>query len=330
MRKNFLLTLTFLAIAATALGAFLSPADFLRSWLLSFEFWLELPLGACALLLLWQLSGGQWGEAIRPSLMQWADVTPWLSLAFVPIAFGLSKLYPWVHSVNHYLNPFAFLLRALLYWLAWTWISRVARMKHSAHAAPALILCALTVTFASIDWMMSLEPGWKSTIYGLLVWCRQGLAALSVGLLVLPKKTERKTAGDLGNLLLALSMTWAYLTFMQYLIIWTGNLPEETRWYEIRNHGGWQWIVGLVAVCQFAIPFSVLLFREFKRRTDRLAALGALLLFSHALEMLWFVAPSFEDRQGVFHLHWLDLSCFLAIGGMLLWIIHLKEARDVR
>jgi hypothetical protein len=192
-------------------------------------------------------------------------------------------------------------------------------------SGPGLVLYGLTVSFAAIDWMMSLEPKWYSTIFGMMFMVSFGLAALAMAILATRfLETEKPLARvaspdrwhDLGNLLLALVMFWAYLSFSQFLLIWSENLAEEIPWYLHRIGGGWEWLAIALIFFQFGLPFVLLLSRNTKRDSRTLAAVAAAILFMHWLDILWMVVPSFYPAR--FHIHWLDIAAPVAIGG--LWL----------
>jgi hypothetical protein len=192
-------------------------------------------------------------------------------------------------------------------------------------SGPGLGILILTITFASIDWMMSLDPAWSSTIYGLIFVASWSLSALAFGILVMSWLSKREPMNgvvrtshfhDWGNLLLALVMLWTYFAFSQYLIIWSANLPEETTWYVARNHGGWGAIALGIVILQFAFPFMTLLSRAAKKSPQKLATLAVLILAMRIVDVIWLVEPTYNREH--FHLSWMDLVAPIAIGG--LWI----------
>jgi hypothetical protein len=343
-------------VAALALcggGVFLSPEQFFRSYLLAYVFWLGIALGSCALVMLHNLTGGAWGAVIRRVLEAGMRTLPLMVVLFVPFLFGLSHLYEWAHPehvasdalLQHkafYLNIPFFLLRAGVYFLVWLglayfldkWSSEHERTAEpavlrrlEALSGPGLVLYGGTLTFAAIDWVMSLEPHWYSTIYGLLFLVGQALTAMAFAIVVLSYLANHKPVSetvqathfhDLGNLLLAFVMLWAYVTFSQYLIIWSGNLAEEVTWYLHRTQGGWEWIgLGLV-VFHFILPFVILLSRDAKRRKQVLMKIAAAVLFMRLVDLFWLIAPS-PPTSG-FHIHWLNLLVPVGVGG--LWLAY--------
>ena len=233
-----------------------------------------------------------------------------------------------------------FLARAALYFAIWSvfaltlnWFSlaqdRTAdpklRKRMQMMGGPGLILFVLTVTFAAIDWVMSLDPAWSSTIFGLIFVAAWTLSALAFTILVSAWLSQREPMNavlrpahfhDLGNLTLALVMLWTYFAFSQYLIIWSGNLPEETTWYVARKHGGWGVIALAIVILQFAFPFLILLSRAAKKSGRKLAMLAILILVMRIMDVIWLIEPTFN--RGRFHLSWMDFAAPIALGG--LWL----------
>ncbi len=268
------------ATALMVVGLLLDRQQFLRSWLLGWMFWIGLAVGSLALLMLQYLTGGAWGMVIRRPL-EASTRTLWLLvLLFVPLAVGVKTLYVWahpedpaleevlreaIHTKIGYLNVPFFLARAALYFGAWMglafflnrWSEELDRTgdfavekKIRTLCGPGLAIYVLTIAFAAVDWVMSLEPRWFSTIFGLLWLASQALSAQSFGIAILyfltregpmSELVSRAHFHDLAKLLFAFVMIWAYFAFSQYLIIWSGNLPEEITWYVTRLQNGWQW-----------------------------------------------------------------------------------------
>jgi len=334
-------------------GVFLSPEQFFRSYLLAYVFWLGIALGSCALVMLHNLTGGAWGAVIRRVLESGMRTLPLMAVLFVPFLFGLPHLYEWAHPehvagdalLQHktfYLNIPFFLLRTGVYFLVWLGLAYFLDKWSSEHdrtaepavlrrlealSGPGLVLYGGTLTFAAIDWVMSLEPHWYSTIYGLLFLVGQALTTMAFAIIVLSYLANHKPVSevvqathfhDLGNLLLAFVMLWAYVSFSQYLIIWSGNLAEEVPWYLHRTQGGWEWIgLGLV-VFHFILPFVILLSRDAKRRKQVLMKIAAAVLFMRLVDLFWLIAPS-PPTTG-FHIHWLDVVAPIGVGG--LWLAY--------
>jgi hypothetical protein len=328
------------ALGLCALGAWSNPQQFVRSYLVAWLLPLGVSLGSLALIMLHNLTGGAWGWALRRQFITASGLMPLAALLFLPVAVSLEELYPWANAeeVAHdavlqqkepYLNPRFFLIRAGGYFVLWTAMAlffnrRGAWAASQALSGLGLVLMALTVTFASIDWGMSLTPHWFSSIYGPLFMVGQALSALAFGgvlLVWLSPEAERivpvgDTLRDLGNLLLAFTMLWAYMSVSQLVIIWMGNLSEDAVWYADRSSGGWQlWGIFLV-VFHFAAPFLVLLSRDVKQHPGLLAGVAGWLLLMRLADLYWMIAPSFHPRQVA--LHWLDAALPLALGG--LWL----------
>jgi hypothetical protein len=339
-----------IGLALCGLGAMVSPVQFYRSYLVAYAFWIGIALGSAAIVMLHHLVGGLWGYAIRRPLESAAMTLPLMALLFVPIALGVRELYPWAHSgaehhplIRHklaYLNVPFFLGRTVGYFVAWTLIAwllrrwsvaqdrsddpRLGRRLHSLSAA-GIIVFFLTVTFAMIDWLMSLEPEWYSTIYGPMLMTGQVLTAFALTTIVATHasrsgpRTDLYTPPqwhDLGNLMLAFVMLWTYMSFSQYLIIWSGNLVEEIPWYLRRTRGGWQWLAVVIIAFQFALPFFILLFRAAKRRAETLRNVAALIVVMQLVVTFWLVAPAHEGAR--FRIHWLDVAAPVGIGGI--WV----------
>ena len=342
-----------LGVVASIAGAWLDPAQFYRSYLVAFLYCAGLSVGCLAVLMICNLTGGGWGVAVRRPLEAGAGMLPLVALLFVPLLFGLSHLYTWtqaatlaadelVRSKRAYLNVPFFVARAALYFAAWLAMAFLLRRWSHAQdrtgdlryadlmrklSGGGIVLVGFTVTFASFDWVMSLDPRWFSTIFGLLFLGGQGLGAMAFVVAVaylLSRRPDYARAlkptilNDLGNLMLAFVMIWAYLSFSQLLIIWAGNLPEEIPWYLRRISGGWNFVAIGLAIFYFAVPFLVLLSRMNKRRHRRLAAIAIGILVVRAVDLFFLVAPEFSPER--ITAHWLDLATLAGLGGVWLTI----------
>jgi len=333
----------------SALGLFFNATQFYQSYLMAFMLCLGVTLGCLALGMVHQLSGGAWGVLIRRPIGAATRVLPVMTLLFLPILFGMRHLYPWTNAdlVAHdemlqhkqlYLNVPFFIARAAFYFIAWNGLSyllnawsleqdrnpdpRIARRMQKLSAV-GLLLYGLTITFASFDWLMSLEPHWFSTIYGVLIMGGQGLSAMAFLIIVLvwlagrPPLDRIAIPGhfhDLGNLMLAFVMLWAYFSFSQYLIIWAGNLPAEIGWYLHRLQTGWRAIgMGLI-LFHFVAPFVLLLSRVVKRTPDILVKVAIGVLLVRLLDLFWLIAPEFH-RTGI-SFSWMDLVLPLTLGAV--------------
>jgi hypothetical protein len=273
-----------------------------------------------------------------------------MALAFIPIAAGARVLYPWagpeaaadavLREKALYLNVPFFVVRAALYFAVWGgvayWLNRWSLEQDGAPhprlarklqlvSSAGIVLYALTVTFASVDWVMSLEPHWFSTIFGVLFMGGQALSALSFTIAAavvlashapLSHVLSKTHLHDLGKLLLAFVMLWAYFNFSQFLIIWSGNIVEEVPWYVHRLGRGWQWIGVTLVIFHFALPFALLLSRDLKRNPRVLAALAGSVVLMRVVDLFWMIGP--EAHGGALRVHWLDLVAPVAMGG--LWI----------
>jgi hypothetical protein len=349
-------------------GFAIDREQFFRSYLVGYLFWLGVAVGSLSLMMVHHMSGGAWGMVIRRILEASSRTLPLLALLFVPVVLGMHDLYPWTHAdhvqrdevLQHkalYLNTPFFLVRAVIYfgcWIALAWhLNRssleqdrgdvvTATRRMQVISGPGLVLCGLTITFASIDWVMSLNPHWYSTMFGFLFMGGQALAALTFTIAVAVMLARRPpmegvyNAGhfhDLGKLLLAFVMLWAYFNFSQYLIIYSGNLVEEIPYYIARTTGGWQYVALLLVVFHFALPFALLLSRDLKRNARRLLVVAAAVLVMRIVDLFFLITPEFTQSgvnmslvspearatHGGFFVHWLDVAAPLGIGGLWLW-----------
>jgi len=345
------IVLGLLGLAAAIYGAMLDLDQFWQAYLLAYVFWLEIALGCLGLLMLHHLVGGRWSALIRRLLETGAMTLPLLALLFIPLILGMITLYPWMNAEHvqqstllqqktGWLNVPFFLARSALYFAVWitlallfnrwslaqdrTGDAKFARWMRRLSAV-GMILYMVTATFAGYDWLMSLEPEWFSSIYGLLFIAGQALAALSlaiIGLILLAREkgTSRqwiKSFNDLGNFLLGFVMIWAYFTYSQFLVIWSANIPEEGIWYYHRMAGGWQNVALVLLGVQFVLPFVLLLSRGIKRSTGWLMAVALLVFLARAVDLYWLIMPAFYPEG--FHFHWLSVALFFAIGGS--WIL---------
>ncbi len=333
-------------------GLLVDRTQFFHAYLVGFIFWIGITLGSMALLMLQYLTGGAWGVIIRRVLEAATRTLPLMLILFLPILLRLNLIYPWTNraamdqvpalreKAAHYLNPAFFTIRAAAYfsiWLVMMWLLNTWSLRHDRTAdrrftkrlqmisGPGLGILIITITFASIDWVMSLDPAWSSTIYGLIFVASWSLSALAFAIVAMSWLARRKPMNavvrtshfhDWGNLLMALVMLWMYFAFSQYLIIWSGNLPEETVWFVARKHGGWGVIALAVVVLQFAFPFLTLLSRAAKKSAERLGTLALLILIMRVVDVIWLVEPSFNRER--FHLSWMDIVAPIAVGGI--WI----------
>jgi hypothetical protein len=337
------------ALVAAVIGAAFDAGAFYRAWLASWLFWLSVALGPLVIIMLHYLSGGGWGIVVRRIAEAAVGTLPVVAVLFVPIAVGLPDLYVWarpdavaadpkLQAKQIYLNVPFFLGRVVLYFMAWiavAWLLvRWSRRRDLAPdlnprrfrllSGPGLVLYGITITFASIDWGMSIEPHWYSTVYPMMFGVGQVLAgfAFTITAAVLLRGREpfgRLVHGqnlvDLGNLMLTFLVLWAYCAFSQFLLIFAGNIREEATWYLARERPGWLGVaIALIAVHFFA-PFFLLLLRAVKRNPASLAAVGILILVMRIVDDYWMVVPGVPGAHGF---HWLYVVTPLALGG--LWL----------
>ena len=336
-------------LALLLLIALREPTQFFRSYLFAYVFWIGIPLGSLAFIMLHHLTGGRWGFGIRGLLEACTRTLPLMTLLFVPLLFGLARIYLWAQPAavaadptlqykRPYLNAPFFLARAAIYFLVWLalssllnrWSRNQDRTNESDSpsllrelSGPGLVLYGLTVTFASGDWVMSIERHGFSSIYGMRFMVVQVLAALAFTVAILPliagvapfsELITPQLLNDLGNFLLTFVMLWAYLAFSQFLIIWSGNLKEEIPWYTTRANGAWAAIAVVLLVLHFGVPFLLLLSRNVKQRLGVLAAVAAGLVALTVVDVFWLMVPGFlPDRP---RLHWMDLLALMGIGGV--------------
>lgn len=328
--------------------AFFYPAQFFRAYLVGFVFWLSLALGCLTLLMLHHLAKGAWGASILRILEAGARTIPWLTLIGLPLYFSIPTLFVWARPeavsanplLQHkaiYLNVPFFVGRTIFYFAVWNGLvflfDRWSRERDATDnprytdkmrrvGAVGLVVLGLTTTFAAIDWFMSLEPEWYSTIFAATVVAGGVLAALAFAILVMALLSRRppiseiaspQLFNDLGNFLITFVMLWAYLAFSQYLLIWIGNLRPEIPWYLHRINGGWEFVALAIGLLYFALPFTFLIFRDVKRSTWLLAIVAAVLVATRWLDGLWLIAPTFE---ATFTITLLDVSVTFGMGGV--------------
>lgn len=336
------------ALAACLVGAVFFPSTILRSYLVGYMFWLGISVGSLGVLMIHHAARGGWGLILRRILESSVRTLPLLAVLFLPILVGAFAsaawsesfwLYPWTHEdvKARYLNLPFFTARAIFYFAVWIGLGLVLTgyfRRQDGHngtaraiSGPGLVLWVLTVTFSSVDWLMSLDPHWYSSIFPVTIGAAQVLSAFAFAILSLVWLShEPELAGlvsarylrDMGNLLLAFVMFWAYTSFSQFLLIWMGNLPEETVWYEDRFAGGWKWIAGALLVFQFVLPFLLLLYGRNKRQMGNLKRIALLILAISLVNYFWHVAPSFPPHYLSAHLVdvLVSLLAWAGIGGL--------------
>lgn len=345
-------------LVGSAIAGLVWPSAFFPAYLVGFLFWVGISLGCISLLLLHNLTGGQWGRLIRRPLEAGALTIVPMAILFVPIGFGLKTLYPWADSaivaadraLQHkapYLNPVAFLLRSGISFVLWITLAYLLNLAASIRdrkggqapgwlysmSGPALAIVFFTGSFVAMDWGMSLEPDWYSTIYGVMVivgWALLTFAMMIFTISLLARSEPVASAAtpgrlqDLGNLMLAFVMLWAYMAFSQFLIIWSGNLTEEIPWYLRRLRGGWEYVAFALVLFHFFVPFFALLFRDLKRNSQVIIWVATAVIVMHLVDLAWLVLPARGEALGTGpRIPWgallLVLVTTAGIGGVSIW-----------
>lgn len=350
--RKFAVVAAVAGCALSVVGFGLDKQQFFVSYLEGFLWVSAIPLGSFALLMVHTLTGGNWGWTIRPFLVSAAKTIPLLAILFVPVVLGMHQIYPWMdHEVMHhdpvlaakaaYLNEQFWLARTAFYFVVWSLLSWVlirrlvpspdqlkdTKQLHKAQrvAAGGAVVFMLSGSFAVVDWVMTIEPHWFSSMYGALAVAGMAMSSFAfctLSMILLDKKSPnmwmtQNNVHDLGKFIFMTVMLWGYLSLSQYLIIWGGNLPEETYWYHERGMGGWQVVSCIMVIFQFVVPFCWLLSKHIKRNVRMLPYIIALLFSVRWLEQLWLVKPGL--MAGKFPIHWLDLAAPLALAGI--WVL---------
>jgi hypothetical protein len=336
--------------------AFTRPDEFYRAYLLGFMCWLGVALGSMAIIMIRHLTGGGWGVVIRRLQGAAMRTLPLLAILFIPVILGMHHLYIWARPLDQiadkhlrehleqitktYLTTTGFAVRAVFYFAIWNLLSflltkwshegdrpdaRDNTQRFKTVAGPGLILYAFTISFAVIDWIMSLDPSWISTIFGLLILIGQMLSAMCFAVVIerilfnykpMSEMLKPDFVHDHGKWMLVFIMVWAYFSFSQWLIIWAGNLPAEITFYIRRLNGGWGCIGLALVLFHFAVPFAILLSRPFKRDIRKLVWLATWLLIMRYVDLFWIIEPNFSQTLK-FTLA--DFVVPVAIGGIWLW-----------
>jgi hypothetical protein len=348
--------------ALSAAGFFAAgPTQFYRSYLWSYLFIIAITIGPLAWLMLQYVTGGAWGLVIRRACEAATRTLPLVLVMFLPLAIGINNLYPWARAatvaadplLQHkapYLNVPFFLGRAAFYFAGWMflawWFNRwslkedleghdAVHTKMSRMAGPGLLFWGFSVTFMAVDWVLSVDPKWFSTIFGMLFMVSQALTAMAFLTTLMVLLSYRKPMSevltgrhlhDLGKFLLALIMVWAYFSFSQFLIIWAGNLPEEIPWYLTRLNHGWQFVGLLLVIGHFALPFALLLSRDLKRNFKLLASIAVFILSMRFVDLYWLITPSFRTES--FGLSFLDFT--IPVGLVGLWLAYFLTQLEKR
>lgn len=344
-----------LGLILCAAGYATDSERFFQAYLPGYLYWVAISLGCLGWTMIHHLTDGNWGFPVR-RIWESGARTIWLmALLFIPIAMAGEHLYPWmaenaledviIAGKSQYLNAPFFYLRQVLYFVIWAGFAFIltsgsyrqdqegqeplgARLRLTS--GPGILIMAITVTFSATDWAMSIDPHWFSTIWGFLFSASDLLAAMAFTIILakmlegrrpLDKALTTDTYHDLGNLLMAFTMLWAYLSFSQFLIIWSGNTQEEAPWYLSRMGDGWVIISVILIVFHFVLPFVVLLTRKTKRAPSVLVKVAMYMLLMRFVDLYWLTMPSLTGHGGhaEFHPSWIDIAPWLGVGG--LWLM---------
>jgi hypothetical protein len=355
------------ALVLCAVGFFINRDQFFRAWLIGYMLWLGIALGSMGLMMIHHLSGGAWGIVVRRVWEASSRTLPLLTVLFIPVVLGMNRLYPWtrpelmqgdeilLHKTT-YLNPTFFIARAAFYFIGWNLIAwrmtALSRAQDEGNldatrsmqwlSGGGLVFLALSITFVGVDWFMSLNPDFYSTMFGFLFMNYLGLAGLAFTIVMAAylRKSEPMGAlvrpshfADYGKLTLAFVMMWAYFQFSQYLLVYAANLQDEIPYVLTRIDGGWQYLALFLVIFQFAVPFCLLLSRPLKRAPDRLVKLALWLLIVRVIDTFMYVTPEFSsaganrwfvtgEHGSVFFVNWLDVVTPVAIGGIWFWMFY--------
>jgi hypothetical protein len=368
-RRSRALLIGAAALLLCAVGFFINRDQFFRAWLIGYMLWLGIALGSMGLMMIHHLSGGAWGMVVRRVWEASSRTLPLLTVLFIPVVLGMNRLYPWTHTelmqgdeiLRHkaaYLNPTSFIARAAFYFIGWnliawrmTALSR-AQDEGSVEATRSmqwlsgggLVFLALSITFVGVDWFMSLNPDFYSTMFGFLFMNYLGLAGLAFTIIMAAYLRKAEPMGalfrpshfaDYGKLLLAFVMMWAYFQFSQYLLVYAANLQDEIPYVLTRIEGGWQYLAVFLLLFQFVVPFCLLLSKPLKRTPERLVRLAVGLLVIRVIDTFMYVTPEFSreaagvnrwfvpgEHGSVFFVNWLDVVTPIAIGGIWFWMFY--------
>ncbi|HUY12385.1 MAG TPA: hypothetical protein VMX16_01990 [Terriglobia bacterium] len=340
-----------IGLALCAVEYFIRPTQFFRSYLLGVVFWIGIGLASLGILMLQHLVAGRWGFVLRRLLESAAKTIVWMAILFIPVLLGVRRLYMWAQPAvvaadpmlqykHPYLNVPFFIARTVFYFAAWIllgfmltkWSTQqdetgepelIKKMRNLS--GPGMVIYGFTVSWAGIDWIMSLEPHWFSTIYGMMFVITEAVGAMAFLTIVARLLSEHEPMSkvlvpdrfhDFGNLLLVFTILWAYLSFAQFLIIWAGNLQNEIPWYVVRANGGWAWVALFLIVFHFGVPFLLLLQRVVTYQKRLLSIAAALLFVVSIVDLFWLMVPAY-DKTGP-HFHWADWVAIVGVGGI--WV----------
>lgn len=340
-------------LVAAVIGYAVNPAQFFHSYLFAYMFWFGITVCALPILMIDHVAGGRWGAVIQRFLEASTRLLPLMALLFIPIVLGIGSIYEWSHAdvvandalLQHkapYLNIPFFVLRAVLYFVIFigmsVFLNRWSRERDLTgdynftrrlrrFSGIAIPIFTITLSFALIDWLMSLEPHWFSTIYPLMVGIGMLVTAFAFAILMLvlfsryqpvSDVASPKTFSDLGSLLFGFIMIWAYFSYSQFMLMWYANLPEEAPWYLTRMNGGWQWIAIGIILFMFVLPFFMLMSSDIKRSGKWMIFITLVVLGIRLVDMFWLVMPAFQHGRPALTVSWLDLVMPIALGGI--WV----------
>ncbi|MDH3889470.1 MAG: hypothetical protein OEV49_00160 [candidate division Zixibacteria bacterium] len=346
------LVIGLIGLAATSLGYFTDTKQFYHSYLVAFAFWVSIGLGGLFFTMLHHLVNAEWSTVLRRWSESVAATLPLMAVFAIPVLLGMGELYHWSHvevvandailtQKAPYLNPTFFVIRSIGYFVIWSILAlslyRTSLKQDSGHSAsltqrfrrisaPGMILFALTLSFASFDWLMSLDAHWYSTIFGVYFFTGSLLAVLSFMVLIGIHLRRRSVLNevvtiehyhDLGKLLFGFIIFWAYMGFSQYMLIWYANIPEETIWFHHRWYSGWRWVSLLMIFGHFVLPFVVLITRASKRNLIVLGSMAVWVLLMRWVDLHWLVFPTLHEHSP--HLSWMDLTSIVGVGGIFVW-----------
>ena len=351
-----------IALIIWAIGTYFNVEQGLRSWLLGFIFWGGITIGGIGITMLQYLTGGAWGVVIRRIVEAASRVLPLVFLMWLPLAIGVNYLYEWTHlppddfTVLHrgaYQTSLWWIVRGVIYfalfgvmvYLLNDWSARQDKSADHEEAAkwlgratrfsgPTMVIYVLVITFATVDWVMSLDPHWFSTIWGLLFVVGWALSTFCFSILIfailggtvpMNRVLGKRHLHDIGKLILALVMVWAYFNFSQLLIIYSGNIPEETGWYLVRMSTGWFWVGMILVLFHFAFPYLFLLRQDWKKNIRMLGAISVFILVMRLVDMFFLISPNpriathGESLPLSLSFSWMDIVAPVAVGGIWLW-----------
>ena len=339
-----------LGLGATFAGAMTDPKQALVSYLVAFAYWAGLSVGGLFLVMIFNTAGARWTVVLRRAMESLASALPLFVLLFLPLALGMKNLYVWlepgklvgeakelVEYKHLWLNQGSFFLRAAIYFAIFVVLQHLLlswSVKQDSEGSAALTrsqrrlstgglpFLALAFTIAGVDWLMTLEPTFSSTIFGVYYFAGSFLGAIC--LLVVVTAFARGVPGahanlitthhwhNLGKLMLAFTCFWAYIAVSQYLLIWIANLPEEIPWYILRSQGPWTPVFVALGLSHFVLPFFLLLSRDLKLQPSKLVLVALWILAACWLDIYWLVVPAFKGEP---HFHWTMLTATLGVGG---------------